>query len=252
MRDQIFLSHAVEDKDIVAPIAEELRLYFGEDKVFYDSWSMVPGDSLIHGMNKGLEDCAYFFLFMSQKSLTKPMVSLEWHNALVFSLRGQARFIPVRMEDISPPAILMATLYLDMFNQGLSKTIKDIKLIASGKSVYDPESIKPFENLLVDYRRNGEKVDFGIGAKRLAIHDNTFAFWTEENYIPQVRGISHAGVKQLTINGVNKRLHWVKPSNPITPTNPSIISLKDIKKDTMVEIYHLEGTSTSMIFSGQV
>ena len=42
----IFLSHNSKDKHIVEPIAIKLRDEFGQDNVFYDSWSIQPGGKM--------------------------------------------------------------------------------------------------------------------------------------------------------------------------------------------------------------
>lgn len=42
----IFLSHNSKDKRIVEPFANKLAEVFGREKVFYDSWSIQPGDGI--------------------------------------------------------------------------------------------------------------------------------------------------------------------------------------------------------------
>ena len=60
----IFLSHTYADKPIVEPIALKLREMFGEESVFYDAWSIQPGDGIIDKMNEGLSDFRFFFYFV--------------------------------------------------------------------------------------------------------------------------------------------------------------------------------------------
>jgi len=50
----IFLSHNHKDKEVVEQIAIRLKDIFGQDHVFYDSWSMQPGDGIIDKMNEAL------------------------------------------------------------------------------------------------------------------------------------------------------------------------------------------------------
>lgn len=57
----IFISHNHKDKPIVEPIALKLSEIFGQDKVFYDSWSMQPGDGIIDKVSEGLGETEYFF-----------------------------------------------------------------------------------------------------------------------------------------------------------------------------------------------
>ena len=49
----IFLSHTHDDKPVVEPVALQLRKIFCEKKVFYDPWSIQPGDGFIEKMNDG-------------------------------------------------------------------------------------------------------------------------------------------------------------------------------------------------------
>ena len=78
----IFISYTKPDKPLVEPIAEKLASVYGQDKVFYDSWSVQPGDGIIDRMNEGLAKCKFFFFFVSKNSLDSNMVKLEWQNAL--------------------------------------------------------------------------------------------------------------------------------------------------------------------------
>ena len=78
----IFLSHNFKDKPVVEQVALRLKNIFGQENVFYDSWSIQPGDGIIDKMNEGLTNCKYFFFFVSQSSLASNMVKMEWQNAL--------------------------------------------------------------------------------------------------------------------------------------------------------------------------
>jgi hypothetical protein len=60
-RIMIFISHNHKDKTIVEPIAIKISEIFGREKVFYDSWSMQPGDGIVDKMNEGLEKTKFFF-----------------------------------------------------------------------------------------------------------------------------------------------------------------------------------------------
>ena len=77
----IFISHTAKDKAIVEPIALRLAQVYGQNNVFYDSWSIQPGDGIIDKMNEGLTNCKFFFFFVSKNSLQSNMVKLEWQNA---------------------------------------------------------------------------------------------------------------------------------------------------------------------------
>jgi hypothetical protein len=255
MRTLIFLSHAHEDKDLVGVIAEELRKTYGQDKVFYDSWSMKPGESLIGGMNKGLENCAYFFLFMSEISLKKPMVRLEWHNALLASLQDSSHFIPVRIDNISPPTILTTTLYLDMYNRGLPQTIEDMKLLIAGKGLYNPSNIKPFQNLQVIVEtEKGKSLKISILAKKLMEPVNRFAFYTsDDKEIAAIGGMVLVRSGHINLNGLSQKVKILELSNPIITGNPQVYFINNPSNLFQLEIYHLPTSSRAqLIYSNQV
>ena len=48
MAHKIFLSHNHNDKPLVEAVALKLSGIFGQDQVFYDSWSIRPGDGIIY------------------------------------------------------------------------------------------------------------------------------------------------------------------------------------------------------------
>lgn len=252
MRDQIFLSHAHEDKDIVDGIAKELRALYGQDKVFYDSWSMKPGESFIEGMDKGLSKCKFFFLFMSETSMKKPMVRLEWHNALVNSLYERSSFIPVRVDDIKPPNILISTLYIDMYNRGITQTIEDMKQLISGNGIYNPDLIKPFENLEVKYEKSGDQIILSVCAKKLVEHENCFAFSLPNDLEIFATGLSEAGKGSLTINNVQSEIRWIKSNQTITPNSPMKFHITNSTVPFKIDVMQVLGNKPKLIYSNVI
>ncbi|PGH37359.1 MAG: TIR domain-containing protein, partial [Candidatus Nephrothrix sp. EaCA] len=65
MAHKIFLSYTRADQPIVEPVALRLEDIFGQEQVFYDSWSIRPGDGIIDQINKGLEAPEFVFFFVS-------------------------------------------------------------------------------------------------------------------------------------------------------------------------------------------
>lgn len=143
----IFLSHTHADKLIVDSIAQRLAAVFGQERIFYDSWSIQPGDGIIDKMNAGLTECKFFFLFVSKRSLQSGMVKLEWQNALLKSTRGETKIIPVRLDDVLLPAVLLQTLYIDIFTQGFETGLRQMIDVASGRSTYRPSGDASFQNV---------------------------------------------------------------------------------------------------------
>lgn len=111
----IFISYTQKDKQIVDVIAQRLSAVFGRDNIFYDAWSIQPGDGIIDKMDKGLGNCKFFFFFVSKNSLMSQMVKLEWQNAIIKATKGEARIVPVKLDDVMMPNVLLQTLYIDIF-----------------------------------------------------------------------------------------------------------------------------------------
>lgn len=132
----IFLSHNSEDKAIIEPIAIKLSTIYGKNKVFYDSWSMQPGEGVIDKMNEGLEKCEYFFFFVSKNSLASNMVKLEWQNALYKVTQNKVKLIPVKLDDCLMPAILLQTLYIDIYGKGLDFGFRQIVDVINNKNTF--------------------------------------------------------------------------------------------------------------------
>lgn len=142
----IFVSHNSKDKAIIEPIALRLASVYGQDKVFYDSWSIQPGDGIIDKMSEGLKAARVFFFFVSANSLQSKMVSLEWQNALLKATRSQCKFVPVRMDSSEFPPILAQTLYIDLYSVGLDAAIGQMVDVVNGQSTFRPSSSE-FSNL---------------------------------------------------------------------------------------------------------
>jgi len=134
----IFISHTHKDKQIVDTIAQRLAAVFGQENIFYDSWSIQPGDGTIDKMDEGLRNCKFFFFFVSKNSLMSKMVKLEWQNAIIKATRSDVRIIPVKLDDCLMPDILLQTLYIDIFGQGLENGIRQMVDVIEGRSTYQP------------------------------------------------------------------------------------------------------------------
>lgn len=159
----IFLSHNKNDKPVVENIAIRLRDVFGHENIFYDSWSIQPGEGLIDKIDEGLSRCKFFFFFVSENSLQSNMVKLEWQNALMKATNHQLKFIPVRMDRASMPAIFTQTLYIDLFSSGLEDTLKQMIKVVRGESTFQPQH-PHFSNLQATCRYEDQKLTITVKA----------------------------------------------------------------------------------------
>ena len=124
----IFISHQHSDKDFVGDIAQTLKDTFGEEKVFFDDWSIKPGENIVTKMDSGLKNCKYFLFFITHNSLKSEMVNLEWTSALMARSEKEIKFIPIRSEDVNVPTVISAIKYLDLYSDGI-ETIKTLILV---------------------------------------------------------------------------------------------------------------------------
>lgn len=148
MAHRIFLSHKWEDKPIVEPVALRLREIFGEEEVFYDSWSIKPGDGIIEKMDQGLTAPEFVFFFVSKLSLASGLVKLEWQNALLKASKGKTRLIPVRIDEVVMPEVLLQSLYIDVYSVGIEGGLNQIVNVVQGNSSFTPQHVG-FSNLTV-------------------------------------------------------------------------------------------------------
>lgn len=157
----IFISHTKSDKSLVEPIAEKVAEVFGEQNVFYDSWSIQPGDGIISKMNEALSNCKFFFFFVSKNSLNSKLVELEWQNAIIKTTKGQTKLIPVKLDDCMMPEVMLQTLYIDLFGQGAEVAIRQIIDVIKGNSTYRKSS-EGYQNIrgYVSQIGNSVKIEF--------------------------------------------------------------------------------------------
>jgi hypothetical protein len=160
----IFLSHNHQDKPVVEQIALRLAAAFGQSQVFYDSWSIQPGEGIIDRMSEALGQCTHFFFFVSSNSLKSRMVSLEWQNALLKATKGQCRMVAVRCDSSELPPIMAQSLYIDLYTVGIDAAAAQIADVVNGASTYRPPN-KPFSNLYFESTGNDRELTIEIRVK---------------------------------------------------------------------------------------
>jgi len=175
----IFLSHTHADKPVVEPVAIRLAGIFGQTNVFYDSWSIQPGEGIIKRMNEGLAAPDFVFFFVSAASLKSKMVELEWQNALYQSTRGKTRIVPVRVDGTAMPPLLLQNLYLDMHSNGIEAVIQQIVGLTQGLSTFTPQHVG-FSNLTVEITNQAsDNMGLCIAASHLLEADPSFLILTD-------------------------------------------------------------------------
>lgn len=234
----IFLSHNHADKPVVEPVAIRLAEIFGQDRVFYDSWSMRPGDGVIDKMNDGLTAPKFFFYFISARSLQSNMVKLEWQTALYKATKGECRIVPVLVDGMPPPPLLLQNVYINMHAHGVEAAILQIVNLIQGNSTFTPEHIG-FSNLT--YTVLGDPkvaLEIEITASHLMEPNPFFAVRTTNNEEdvavelcggqPQVGGFTKGVTDSEGI--VSNFIAFAPLGGAITPQSPMRVKLRALKE----------------------
>jgi len=252
MTHKIFLSHNHNDKPLVEPIPLQLANIFDQEKVFYDSWSIRPGEGIIDQMNNGLEAPEFVFFFVSANSLASGMVKLEWQNALYAASKGKTRIIPVRVDGSAMPPVLMQTLFIDMHTVGLEAAIAQIVSVTQGNASFTPQH-QGFSNLTYTQIVDGNgSIEVTIQASHLMEPNPNFAFITKnteskigqefKNKQPYLGGFN---IDAFTLSdGTKANAIAMRPmGGALTPSHPIRVtfSKKGAVGIVILEVFHQKG-----------
>jgi hypothetical protein len=108
---KLFLSHRSVNKAVVTPVAKAIR-QLGAD-IWYDQEEMLPSDSLVTEISRGLDTMTHFILFWSKDCVGAPWVQRELSVAVSKLVEAQLPIILVRLDQTPVPAILSDLLYVD-------------------------------------------------------------------------------------------------------------------------------------------
>lgn len=226
----IFISHTSNDKPIVEPIATKIASVFGKENVFYDSWSIQPGDGIINEMDKGLSKCKFFFFFISKKSLDSGLVKLEWQNALMKSSKEEIKFIPVKLDDCNMPDILLQNLYIDFNGNGSEVATRQMIDVISGKNTFREDKNIGYKNMrgYVSSSNNGIRIEFR--AETYMEPQSKFAILlenSEDEFSWKIEGMSLPAnfIKDYEVDGNKVNVLQVAMPNPTSPGFPCVVNL---------------------------
>lgn len=225
----IFLSHNYKDKPVVRQIAQTLENVFKRENVFYDEWSIQPGDSIIENMNNGLEKCKYFFFFVSKNSLASNMVKLEWQSALMKQNNG-IKFIPVRLDTTPMPAILLQTLYIDLFSNGIDFATRQIIDVITKQNTY--REYNGFSNLLAEITKVEGTITVEIIAQYYLEPHSIYIILTSNDKkdisfeLPDFSGYVSGFYKDISFLNGNYNGIYIEVNSPTSPNFPTKIVFK--------------------------
>lgn len=126
---KVFLSHSSYDKSMVVSVA--LDLQESGISTWLDAIDILPGESIVEKINKGLSECKYVLLFLSNNSVKSSWVTKEWETMLWDEINTRTiKIIPVKLDECEIPKILQTKKYIDFstnYSCGLSELIHTIK-----------------------------------------------------------------------------------------------------------------------------
>ncbi len=136
---RIFFCHAGEDKPTVEQVYERCVATFPEFEGWLDRYEIVAGEDLFDKIGEGIDHSDKFFVFLSKKSIDKPWVKTELHQALMDEIKGRkaADFIvPVKLEYISTfPKFIEARKYIDLERLTEPEWLAEIEGVIRGAPV---------------------------------------------------------------------------------------------------------------------
>lgn len=242
----IFISYNHKDSELVSVIANKLSTIYTTEKVFFDNWSIQPGDGIIDKMNKGLSKAKFMFFFVSKNSLTSKMVSLEWQNALLKSTNGSIKLIPVKLDDCLMPDILFQSLYIDLFGKGLDVAFRQIIDVIDNRQ--PDTSQKQYENVRakINKKDSVSTVEFyavtymepqARFAIAIANEEDDFKAWEQGS--PAFQSLFRLGDKALK-DGTRINVLTFERSSPLSPGFPYVLEItqKTNKELRIMEVFH--------------
>lgn len=227
----IFISYNHQDQYLVDMIARRLEIEFGRDNIFYDRWSIQPGQSIIGQMDQGLENYTTFFFMLSPNSLKSKMVTKEWQSGLMRHLRtDNLKFIPVRLDDCTPPAILADQLYIDLYGDGLDSAVAKMKSVINNENTYNPhEDVSNIEYVKEYFSESTVKITVSVAMYSEHNLNIGFAFPKnssgEYSFTETSEMMSGSNRAKTTFNGKQVEVFIISLMRPLTKNTPFYVTI---------------------------
>jgi hypothetical protein len=159
----IVLSHHHSDKQLVDQLAVRLATAFGEGTVYYDSWSLQPGNGIGERMPEALAKCTHFFYLVTPNASKGGLLSLEWQNAILRANK-QCKIVAIRADAAELPPTMTQSLSSDMHTVGGDAALAQIADVVRGAASLRKAN-QQFNNLCFSAVGNGNKVVVTIKAQ---------------------------------------------------------------------------------------
>lgn len=241
MREYIFLSHTGADKPIVDTFASRLSDIFGNDRIFYDKWSIAPGESIIGKMSDGIADSGFFFLFISKASLNSKMVEREWQSSLYRAIKGELKFVPIMLENVPVPAIFGDINYLSVYSNGVETVLNQMVDLIRGQSKTPLQPLR--KNLICHVKSNGDSYDLAIEATLYTEPKSSYLIATDcpiqDIIVKPQCSMYESNIIAVNRSGIDFEAFWIMVEYATVPKFPfrMNVSHKE-KKQFKFSLYH--------------
>ncbi|MXZ01902.1 TIR domain-containing protein, partial [Candidatus Poribacteria bacterium] len=132
----VFISHAMEDKDFAAPLARELRS--AGLRVWFDEFELSLGDSLNGKINDGLSRSRYGVVIISPTFFRKHWTLVEMNGFVARQTTGERVILPIwhritksELIEYAPP--LADTIALNSSTQSMEEIVGEIVQKVTGR-----------------------------------------------------------------------------------------------------------------------
>jgi len=145
----VFISYALADAGWSRMLAG--RLADHGLQVFFDEWSVLPGDVVVHGLERGIRESASGIAVVSPASVALPRALEEYAALIRASADRGLRFIPVLLGDVALPPFAANRVWRDFRNvhgQAYDEKVGELAAVISGRVLEDNGLLTiPGENL---------------------------------------------------------------------------------------------------------
>jgi two-component system response regulator HydG len=111
----VFISYSHPDKDFASRLCNDLTLY--DLEVWFDEWSIRPGDSVPQAVADGLQSADQVLLLVSTSAIASNWVREELNTTLHAAIgTGRPGIIALRLDDVPLPTMLQHRKALDFLD----------------------------------------------------------------------------------------------------------------------------------------
>lgn len=138
----VFISHALADADWSRELAGRLRAH--GLKVFFDEWSLKPGDVVIHKIEKGILESRHGIVVVSPAAATSLRALNEYAALSEAAGRRGLRLIPVLIGDVELPPHAAGHTWRDfraLAEDGYAAKVRELADVMLGRVPHDTAAV---------------------------------------------------------------------------------------------------------------